>query len=65
MSRIFARRLPAQLWFGLTANERLALGVVLGLFLLGLGWRVWQQRGPEAGRAEAAPPAKTLFPTAR
>jgi hypothetical protein len=34
-------RLLAKAWFALTANERIAIGVVLGLFLLGLAARAW------------------------
>ena len=34
-------RLLAKAWFGLTYNERWAILVVLGIFLLGLGARAW------------------------
>ena len=38
------RHLP-RAWFYLTANERLAIAVILGLLLLGLGARWWHLSG--------------------
>ncbi len=35
------KRLLAKAWFGLTEQERWAIMLVLGLFLLGLGARAW------------------------
>jgi len=34
----------AKAWFYLTPNERLAIAVILGLLLLGLGARWWHLR---------------------
>lgn len=53
-------------WFYLTPKERLAIAVILGLFLLGLGARLWhlcheteEDRGQESEvrsqRSEASP----------
>ncbi len=60
----WSERFPVRAWFNLTDQERWAVLIVLGLFLLGLGARAWHLGcGPEADRSPpSAVPAKGQVP---
>jgi len=55
-------RLMAKAWFGLTAHERQAIIVVLGLFLLGWGARVWHLSHDRDTAPHPAPISRSAEP---